>query len=374
MGESMIALKRVGPSSAVGAQAAFVMVLLMVLFAGVSVCAAAGAQDSHPPLTEPQVLGLLNGGVANERLEAVVKNRGVAFRPTPADLDALRRAGASQDLIDAIRSAAPVPEMQARASEFKPAETARPYGSRARHASNWSASSGGGPAAADRDLSRGNTLFQQANWGAAVRSYESALLRDPNDVTVRTNLAMALSREGWLQEAVRQFKIVLRTAPALGEAHNGLGIAYRKEKNLPAAVHEFRAALRYNPRDARAHNNLAATLQEEGRLNDAIAEYRKSLRLDPDCCDARYNLGAALELEGDSQDAVTAFRAVVKADPRSARGHFALASALESNREYTAALEQYRIAARLAPGDRAIHRGYTALLAHLNSTGSPCPN
>ncbi|MGH9468726.1 MAG: tetratricopeptide repeat protein, partial [Terriglobia bacterium] len=103
-------------------------------------------------------------------------------------------------------------------------------------------------------------------------------------------------------------------------------------------------------------------------------EYRKSLRLDPDCCDARYNLGTALELEGDSQDAVTAFRAVVKADPRNARGHFALASALESNREDTSALEQYRIAARLAPGDRAIHRGYTALLAQLNSTGSLRPN
>lgn len=352
-------------------------VVFLLLF---TVCVSAGTaaaapSSSHTSLTKKQVLGLLNGGVASERVEALVKNRGISFAPTSTDIAALEKAGASSSLIDILKSEAPAPAEEAKA---RPVERRAP---RSESASDSLArvtappQPRSSPAQAEQGLSRGNALFAQGNWGEAARVYRLALLRDPNNIVVRTNLALALSREGQEGEAIAQFKTILRTTPGLVEAHNGLGIAYRKQGNLKAAAREFQAAIRYQPKDARAHNNLAVTLQQEGRITDAISEYRSSLRLEPNCCNASFNLGTALALEGDNQDAVAAFRSVVKAQPRNARAHFALASALEGNREYPAALKQYRIAASLAPGDRTIHRSYSALLAHVNSAGqSEHPN
>jgi hypothetical protein len=65
--------------------------------------AAAGAPPR--PLRRAQILGLLAGGVSNERISTLVKERGIDFRPTPKYLRELREAGADRGLLAAVRSA-----------------------------------------------------------------------------------------------------------------------------------------------------------------------------------------------------------------------------------------------------------------------------
>jgi hypothetical protein len=74
----------------------------------------AGAQDvllralraiKPEPMTQQQVLALMAGGVASERVTALVKQRGIAFVPDEEYLETLRVAGAGEALIAAVREA-----------------------------------------------------------------------------------------------------------------------------------------------------------------------------------------------------------------------------------------------------------------------------
>ena len=55
------------------------------------------------------IIGLLQGGVAPERLIDLVKDRGIKFSPSADDLAEIRNAGGTDDLIQAIQQAAPQP-------------------------------------------------------------------------------------------------------------------------------------------------------------------------------------------------------------------------------------------------------------------------
>jgi hypothetical protein len=57
-------------------------------------------------LGKEEIISLLQGGVPVAHVEELVRDRGVKFTPTPADLNDIRAAGASEDLIQAIQQAA----------------------------------------------------------------------------------------------------------------------------------------------------------------------------------------------------------------------------------------------------------------------------
>jgi hypothetical protein len=69
---------------------------------------------SGPPFSLEQILGLLD--VHPDRLSKAIDNRGLTFKATPENLEALRRAGASAKLIELIQLRAP----------YKPVVTPKP--------------------------------------------------------------------------------------------------------------------------------------------------------------------------------------------------------------------------------------------------------
>jgi hypothetical protein len=56
-----------------------------------------------------EIVGLLQGGVPPGRVVDLVRERGIKFSPSADDLNAVRAAGGTDDLIEAIRQAAPHP-------------------------------------------------------------------------------------------------------------------------------------------------------------------------------------------------------------------------------------------------------------------------
>jgi hypothetical protein len=62
------------------------------------------------PLGKDQLLGLLTGGVANERVSSLVQRQGINFKPHEEYLETLRIAGADEAVIKAVREAKRPPE------------------------------------------------------------------------------------------------------------------------------------------------------------------------------------------------------------------------------------------------------------------------
>jgi len=60
-------------------------------------------------LDRGEIIGLLQGGVPPARIVELVKERGIKFSPSTDDVNAIRAAGGTDDLIEAIQQAAPHP-------------------------------------------------------------------------------------------------------------------------------------------------------------------------------------------------------------------------------------------------------------------------
>jgi hypothetical protein len=58
-------------------------------------------------LDKQNIVGLLQGGVSSARIEDLIRQRGVKFSPSKGDLNEIRAAGGTNDLIQAIQQAAP---------------------------------------------------------------------------------------------------------------------------------------------------------------------------------------------------------------------------------------------------------------------------
>jgi hypothetical protein len=60
-------------------------------------------------LGQPDIIGLLQGGVSPARIVDLVKDRGIKFSPSADDLNAIRAAGGTDELIQTIQQVAPQP-------------------------------------------------------------------------------------------------------------------------------------------------------------------------------------------------------------------------------------------------------------------------
>jgi formylglycine-generating enzyme required for sulfatase activity len=66
-------------------------------------------QQANPPLSKDQVMDLLKFGMESTELAKRIKERGIDFEPTDDYIEALRKAGAQEPVIQALREAKPKP-------------------------------------------------------------------------------------------------------------------------------------------------------------------------------------------------------------------------------------------------------------------------
>jgi hypothetical protein len=76
--------------------------LLLVIFVTVAFVATTAASAATKPVTVDYVIGLIDAGVDQADIVARIQERDLTFRFAPGDIDRLRAAGASEDLIDEV--------------------------------------------------------------------------------------------------------------------------------------------------------------------------------------------------------------------------------------------------------------------------------
>ena len=120
----------------------------------------------------------------------------------------------------------------------------------------------------------------------------------PENPGVHTNLGVALSAKGRLDEAIAEYQEAIRLKKDYSVGHTNLGLALHGKGRLDEAIAEYQEAIRLKKDDAEAHDNLGTALYAKGRLDEAIAEFREAIRLKKDYALAHYNLGFALAGQG----------------------------------------------------------------------------
>jgi tetratricopeptide (TPR) repeat protein len=99
-------------------------------------------------------------------------------------------------------------------------------------------------------LSEALALERQGDFDAALTSYRLALRDHPNDPKILQNIAIAYSRTGRLEEAIRAYRRALDAAPELAGAHYGLAFLLLKRGDRAGAMGHLTSFLTQPPANA----------------------------------------------------------------------------------------------------------------------------
>ena len=324
--------------------------------------------SGNEPLTRAQVMGLVAGGVASERITALVDKRGLAFQPTPEFLTDLKSVGASEGLLTKLSQAGskvtPAASTGANAARDEqtmvqptdPAELQQLQGIEQRDRAAELAR----PDDPNVHFALADVLGREGKWSDAAAQYAAVISSQPDDAMAHNDLALALRKSGDIDGAIREYRRAVALDPTRAAFHDNLGVAISQKGDAQGATAEFREAIREDPSNFQAHENLGSMLEERNNLDGAISEYQQALSLGGGA-EAQYNLATALELKGNLDAAIAGFRQAMTASPNDVRTRCALAGALERKGDLAGALQQYAIAVKLAPQDPTVRANYTRL-------------
>lgn len=162
---------------------------------------------------------------------------------------------------------------------------------------------------------RGIDFLRGGDYDRGIATLRRSLERDPADDVARFNLAMALSDQGALEEAVELLKRLLAEQPTHAHGWVALGVAYARQSNDAEAVEALRMAVALNPEDGYSHKNLGAILSRSGAKKESIKHLRLATKLLPSDPSTWLNLGLTLLDEDLLDEADEAFVKVLSIDP-----------------------------------------------------------
>lgn len=99
-------------------------------------------------------------------------------------------------------------------------------------------------------LNEGLALERQGDFEGAVTSYQLALRDQPHNVKILQYIAIALSKTGRLEEAIRHYRRALELDGESAGAHYGLAFLLLRRGDGDRAAEHLRAFLAKPPRDA----------------------------------------------------------------------------------------------------------------------------
>jgi len=139
------------------------------------------------------------------------------------------------------------------------------------------------------------TRIQIGYWKDSEILFEYASVVIKNNWVAHGRLGLVFSKQGRLDDAIREYREALRLNPDDADTHYDLGNALCRKRLWDEAISQYREDLKLNPDDPGGHNNLGVALFQKGNLKEAVSEFQETLRLKPDYTDARRNLAAALK-------------------------------------------------------------------------------
>lgn len=119
-------------------------------------------------------------------------------------------------------------------------------------------------------LNEALALERQGDYDAALTSYRLALRDHPNDLRVLQNMAIAYTKTGRIDEAIRVYRRALEVDGTLAGAHYGIAFLLRNRGDHEMAAKHLRAFLGHPPRNPDAQRwiehaeRVLAEITEEG--------------------------------------------------------------------------------------------------------------
>lgn len=190
-------------------------------------------------------------------------------------------------------------------------------------------------ASADRETPRSpeqiKALYERGKYKQVLPDIKKLVAEKPSDIEARTMLASASWLDGDQENALVQYRAILKIDPRHADSRYRLGILLRERNELEKAVSELEKAVELRPDSVIFLTELAKAYSKNGRYPEAIETLRTALEASPDGSTPEIGIyaemGDTYVLMNQAERAGRAYRAGLAIDP----GNDYLRSRLNNN-------------------------------------------
>jgi len=154
------------------------------------------------------------------------------------------------------------------------------------------------------------TAFLERDYGAAEKSYQTAIRLDPTYPATYYFYSIFLVNLRRADEGIANAKRAHELDPSSSALAQGVGMAYLNSGRFAESVEPFRLAISLQPRYYFPHAWYAIALGRTARRDSALAEAREAVRLAPDNMLVRVFLGQTYALVGQRDSAYAIARSI----------------------------------------------------------------
>jgi tetratricopeptide (TPR) repeat protein len=159
--------------------------------------------------------------------------------------------------------------------------------------------------------------------------------------------AEVLSDDERLDDAILEFKEVLRKDPAFPGIHFALGQVYWRKKDTEHAMEQLKLALQEDPNQPLAHYYVADMLVDQRNFQEAIPHLKITLSVYPELTRAHLLMGKSYAGTGQAKLALEEYNQALKQDPNYKEVHFQLYELYARLGDKEKSQEHLRISERL---------------------------
>jgi tetratricopeptide (TPR) repeat protein len=223
--------------------------------------------------------------------------------------------------------------------------------------------------AVDRDfpglaLERGLLYESSGRSEEALKAYEGALAKAPNDVDLMLRVGCSKVIGGRPEQAVELLRKVLVQRPSSAETNHCLGRGLLLEgNNLAEALRLLERAVELDPHRAEHHLYVGWAANEAGRVAQAERSLAQALTIDQGLGDAYWQRGLLRYRQGAVKDAVEDLRRALELSPSRFEAHAALADSLYDLGREPDAIREWQAAVQAQPDNPTWRFRYGKLLA-----------
>lgn len=157
--------------------------------------------------------------------------------------------------------------------------------------------------------------LQRGERAESIQLLKLLLARNPDDMEVLYNLALALSDNGQAELAEFHMRRVVEIAPTFVNGLGALGtILTRQKKNVEARAF-LEMAVQLDPTNGWILRNLGVVLMKEGKHKEAAGRFREAVTLNLKDQGSWLGFADALKLAGETEKAEEAYRHAIALSP-----------------------------------------------------------
>jgi tetratricopeptide (TPR) repeat protein len=220
----------------------------------------------------------------------------------------------------------------------------------------------------DRDfpglaLERGILFQESGHTEEALREYESALAKAPNDPDLMLKVGCGKADAGAGAEAEKLLRKVLEQRQTSAETYFCLGRAQMAKHDLGDAIKSFERAIQIDPNQAEYYMYVGWASNDAGALAKASVALKKALELDQGLADAYWQRGVLRVRQTRPKDAIDDLMKALELRPSRYEAHADLALAYYDLGKEDLALAEWQKAIAAKPNEATWHFHYGKLLS-----------